>query len=976
MTSPSMAHSPDRSAPTGWAAPLALLLCVLAAALATPAAASAAPVNDNFADAIELTGDGATTTGDSTGGGREAGEPAYASLGSPGGPSVWWRWTSARTRSVVLDTCGSAPEALVTVFSGASLGALTERQWSFERCAGGWTIRFVATAGVEYHIAVVATGAAGPIALHLHAPPPNDDFADASVLTGPTATVVGTNDGAGPEPSEPAHPENGRASVWYRWVAPASGQVALSTCGSTSVKRAGVYTGATLATLAAVPTRITICGLQSVTTFTATAGVTYNIAVDAPLHAPGDIVLKLAPPPVNDELADATTLTGATATATGTNVGADTEDGEPTAGGGGSTVWWRWTSTDRRLVTVDTCASTFTTALAVFTGSDVGSLQRVAEEPSSCGDQSRVTFTAQPGVTYRIQVDGYFGTTGDIALHLDAPPPPPNDSFANAATLSGSPATASGTNANATLEPGEPDHGFFGTTTVWWSWTAPANRRVVLDTCASAFDTRLDVFTGATLGTLTPVAANDDACGTRSRVTFVATAGTTYSIRVNGRFTGGAIVLNLVPASNDAFADAIELSGFAATSTASNVGATAEPGEPNHAGLPGGTSLWWRWTAPASGRLTVDTCASSVDTLLAVYTGSSIGFLSELASSDDACGAGGSRVTFAVSAGADVLHRRRRLHGRDGPDRARAVRSASARERRLRAGRRAERRDGERDRIERRRGPRGRRAAARVPARRRLGLVALDGADRGHRDGLDVRQRARDAHRDLHGLEREHPDRGRGRRGLLRWPERRCLRGGRWNDVLHRGGRLHRRDGRDRPRARGDRASRDLASGGAPTAGSARSAAGRAAARHRYSGPRRRSPAARDPAASASGRPAATSCSGTAGTDILFGRGGPDVLRGQRGADCLYGDAGADSLTGGAGNDALFGGDGNDRLTDADGRDRFSGGRGNDTINARDRSVSGRRAADTVACGAGSRDRAFVDRRDRVARDCEIVRRR
>jgi len=63
-------------------------------------------------------------------------------------------------------------------------------------------------------------------------------------------------------------------------------------------------------------------------------------------------------------------------------------------------------------------------------------------------------------------------------------------------------------------------------------------------------------------------------------------------------------------------------------------------------------------------------------------------------------------------------------------------------------------------------------------------------------------------------------------------------------------------------------------------------------------------------------------------------------------------------------------------LTDADGRDRFSGGRGNDTINARDRSSSARRAADIISCGAGRHDRAVVDRRDRVARDCEAIRRR
>lgn len=112
---------------------------------------------------------------------------------------------------------------------------------------------------------------------------------------------------------------------------------------------------------------------------------------------------------------------------------------------------------------------------------------------------------------------------------------------------------------------------------------------------------------------------------------------------------------------------------------------------------------------------------------------------------------------------------------------------------------------------------------------------------------------------------------------------------------------------------------------------------------------------------------------GGPGTDILLGRRGADVLRGMGGRDCLYGQRGADRLYGGAGNDVLSGGAGGDRLTDARGSDRFAGGAGNDVIDARDASPSDRRRRDRVNCGAGRRDRALVDRRDIVARDCERV---
>ena len=57
---------------------------------------------------------------------------------------------------------------------------------------------------------------------------------------------------------------------------------------------------------------------------------------------------------------------------------------------------------------------------------------------------------------------------------------------------------------------------------------------------------------------------------------------------------------------NDNFGSAQAVSGSSGTITGSTVGATAEPGEPAHGG-PGGASIWYVWTAPAAGTLTVTT---------------------------------------------------------------------------------------------------------------------------------------------------------------------------------------------------------------------------------------------------------------------------------------------------------------------------------------------------------------------------------
>ena len=104
---------------------------------------------------------------------------------------------------------------------------------------------------------------------------------------------------------------------------------------------------------------------------------------------------------------------------------------------------------------------------------------------------------------------------------------------------------------------------------------------------------------------------------------------------------------------NDNFSAATTLDGGLTTIavTASNVDATAEPAEPEHADEPGGASVWWRWTPSENGFATVSTAGSSFDTVLAVYTGSSVAALTEIASNDEDGGLSTSKVQFPVHAG-------------------------------------------------------------------------------------------------------------------------------------------------------------------------------------------------------------------------------------------------------------------------------------------------------------------------------------
>jgi hypothetical protein len=94
-------------------------------------------------------------------------------------------------------------------------------------------------------------------------------------------------------------------------------------------------------------------------------------------------------------------------------------------------------------------------------------------------------------------------------------------------------------------------------------------------------------------------------------------------------------------------------------------------------------------------------------------------------------------------------------------------------------------------------------------------------------------------------------------------------------------------------------------------------------------------------ASGASGSASSDSLSGTAQNDKIKGKGGDDVIRGGPGNDRLWGDAGNDRIFGDAGNDVIVGGTGKD----------------------------------TIKCGKG-KDKVVAGRSDKVARDCERVKRK
>jgi hypothetical protein len=87
----------------------------------------------------------------------------------------------------------------------------------------------------------------------------------------------------------------------------------------------------------------------------------------------------------------------------------------------------------------------------------------------------------------------------------------------------------------------------------------------------------------------------------------------------------------------------------------SNASATKEVQEPKPLGKPTRNSVWLRWRPLYSGIATITTSGSDFDTVLAVYTGTNINNLTEVAANDDGGGFLTSLVKFNAEVGTDCL---------------------------------------------------------------------------------------------------------------------------------------------------------------------------------------------------------------------------------------------------------------------------------------------------------------------------------
>ena len=340
-------------------------------------------------------------------------------------------------------------------------------------------------------------------------------------------------------------------------------------------------------------------------------------------------------------------------------------------------MWTTWTAPAKGVVSMETAGSGYDTILSVFTGSSLGVLRKAGEDDDSGPNRtSRVTINVTKGSLYYVRVGLRSGEPGLFAFAWSF-----TETALTAPQIDSILPTFLGTSANAAAGNGELKlaatvSGDAPLKFQWYRSNLPLSNGdegappLANAGATEATFTRSGKFSKL-IGDYYMVVSNDGG-SVRSDLIRIKTEGSGASRKlykqvikkpIEGLQPGDWAVnraRNLRPQA----LGVVTLTEFSGSQLLLTEGETVDPGEPNHAGIAGGASVWFSLKPPSAGRLTLSTEGETdFDTVLAVYTGTTnpLGFIDyktlvEVAS-DNNSGANGvaSKLTFAAEAGKEYF---------------------------------------------------------------------------------------------------------------------------------------------------------------------------------------------------------------------------------------------------------------------------------------------------------------------------------
>lgn len=412
----------------------------------------------------------------------------------------------------------------------------------------------VAVAGGLLALSAPAAHAASPF---------NDNFASAAalpVLPSGSSQMYGTTAEATTESGEPSHHPDGvtptSASIWYSYTPTSDGNFYVGVSGTGGYDPVlAVYTGTSVSTLTRVSANDDAAPNQvrsQISSLPVSAGTTYYIAVAGKSggQSATQLTYSQRSAPWNDSVGNPDTLFANWSTVSW-NVHASAQAGEPDivpSDAATSTVWWRFLPQHNGTLSLSTAGSSFDTLLAIFRQDSspftMPGLTRLASNDDANPGTSTSAISGvsvKAGKSYWIAVDGFSAAQGRVVLADTWTPSaqPDNDDFADATPLSAT-YTLTGSNATATVEPGEPQHLSGGASgkSVWFAYKPAVDQLASINLGSTDFDAVVALYRGSSLASLVKVAEDRGAAKNPARLTqlnnLVLLAGQQYYFAIAG----------------------------------------------------------------------------------------------------------------------------------------------------------------------------------------------------------------------------------------------------------------------------------------------------------------------------------------------------------------------------------------------------------------------------------------------------------
>ncbi len=575
---------------------------------------------------------------------------------------VWYDYTATCTGGLNVSIGPMNNTVPVAIYSGCACPVGQELG-----CAGGiaGASAFV-VAGQCYKIRV-GPAHEGPSTINLTCTPApiNDLCADRAVIS--NGTTAYTTAGAGTDGTNPTTACGDiLGDVWFNYTATCDGSLIVQAIDQASNAVFAVYSGC--GPSACSPLTEVGCGFvfSALTVPNVTAGQCFKIRVGSSFPGPGvpgTLTVSCVGTPPNDDCA----LRQPVSTGfTPFDAGGATLDGPATSCGSPGfdfvgDVWFNYTATctgslsmgafndegyQYGMVVYGSCGCPVTQAQEVPLACDLFGFGVVRVDNVTVGD------------CFKIRVGSPFGGSlgGPSTLVVNCHTPPANDSCATPQVIGNgefpydaTEATTDGPAVACTGTPIEND--------VWFDYTATCDGFLQIST--SSFNTAAIALYSACSCPSTDFTEIPGTCGFGSIPLLPVTAGQCFKIRVGGApfspaAAGTLYVSCIPPAGNDLCANRVPID--VGTTPFSTLGADTDG--PLVPCLPSGQiyhDLWYTYTPPCDGTLTVSLCDSAFDTALAVYKGCNTNACPPTAApevcSDNFCSNDDALVTLPVLAG-------------------------------------------------------------------------------------------------------------------------------------------------------------------------------------------------------------------------------------------------------------------------------------------------------------------------------------